>query len=293
MNRQILEIMPANTLARRIDARTKIACASIICLVSLLIDTPLTLYFIFLLLLALHLMAKTSSVKWTVLIVIMLASIWGSLASQAIFYAKEPRTPIFCFIAADAARSFFSGGLYVYKEGMIYGALQAMRSSAMLAAGMLLCWSTDTRDLLKSLLYWRIPYPLAFMTISSLRFLPDIISETITVITAQRLRGFRPMKSLRGRRLIQTFYQTLFPVLARTIRRAATLSLSVEARGFGRAGERAPVMPSWRYERLVVGILWAVFGLLAAAKIVYWLQFGGIWYHQALRPVYDFVKLWL
>jgi len=176
---------------------------------------------------------------------------------------------------------------------MIYGALQAMRSSIMLLTGMLLCWSTNPQDLLKSLLYWRIPYPLAFMTISSLRFLPDIISETMTVITAQKLRGFQPEKSLHSKKLMQTFYQTLFPVLARTIRRAGTLSLSVEARGFGRAGASIPMMPVWRYERLMVMVFWGFAALLAAAKIVYWLQFGGIWYCRELRSVYDFVKNWL
>jgi energy-coupling factor transport system permease protein len=293
LNRQLLEIIPADSIARRIDARTKIATVSIICLMALLIDTPLTLYFLFLLMLMTHLLSKTSAAKWTVLIVIMLASIWGSLASQAIFYDKEPRTPIFCLIAADAARPLLNDGVYLYKEGMVYGALQAMRSCAMLAAGMFLCWSSDARDLLKSLLYWRIPYPLAFMTISSLRFLPDIIGETLTVITAQKLRGFEPMKSARSMRLIQTLYQTLFPVLARTIRRAATLSLSVEARGFGRAAGQNLAMPLWRYERCVIIIFWIFFALLATAKVVYWLQFGGIWYYQPLRPVYDFVKLWL
>jgi energy-coupling factor transport system permease protein len=278
---------------RRIDARTKIACAAGICLLVLLIDTPLTLYLLFLLVLLPHLGAKISPAQWAIMIVLMLASIWGSLASQAIFYAKEPRTPIFCFLAADLTRPFLSEGVYLYKEGIIYGALQGMRSSIMLAAGMFLCWSSDTRDLLRSLLYWRVPYNLAFMAISALRFLPDIIGETLTVINAQKLRGFRAKKSLRGKKLIQTFSQTLFPVLARTIRRAATLSLSVEARGFGRAAARKPVMPSWRYGRIFILFFWGFLSVLTAAKLVYWLQFSGIWYDKELRPVYDLVKLWL
>jgi energy-coupling factor transport system permease protein len=288
-----LAIAPNNNFTRQIDVRTKIACAAVICLLALLIDTPLTLYLLFLLVLLPHLSAKISAAQWTILIVLMLASIWGSLTSQAIFYAKEPRTALVCFFAADNTRAFLPDGIYLYKEGMVYGALQGMRSSIMLSAGMFLCWSSDTRDLLRSLLYWRVPYNLAFMAVSSLRFLPDIIAETLTVIAAQKLRGFDPKKSLRGSKLIQTFRQTLFPVLARSIRRAATLSLSVEARGFGRAGTRKLNLPNWKYGRLAAVSLWVCLSTLLAAKIVYWLQFSGIWYHQSLRPVYDLVKLWL
>ncbi len=83
MSRQLLAAPPDNSIVRRIDARTKIACAAGICLLVLLIDNPLTLYFLFLLVLLPHFAAKISPAQWAVLIVLMLASIWGSLASQA------------------------------------------------------------------------------------------------------------------------------------------------------------------------------------------------------------------
>lgn len=291
--RQLLEVQPADTVLHRLDARTKISGAMIVCLISILLDTPVTLYAVLLFLLSLHLWAKTSVEKWAVLMFIMMAGVWGSVISQALFYAQEPRTPILCILAYDTTRPFFSEGLYLYKEGMIYGALQAMRSSIMLSAGMLVCWTTDTRDLLRSLLYWQVPYPLAFMTISSLRFLPDIVSETMTVITAQRLRGFCPKRSLRMGKVIQMFYRILFPVLARTIRRAATLSLSVESRGFGRTAAHPPAMKRWHIGRIFICVAWAAFGVLTTVKIAYWLQFGGIWYSPALRSVYDFAKFWM
>lgn len=293
LNRQILEVVAADTWLRRLDARTKLGAAMIICLLSLLLDTPITLYALLMVILFLHLEAKTSAIKWAVMIFMMLAGIWGSVVSQAIFYAQDPRTPILCLLTADVARPFLKEGLYLYKEGLTYGALQAMRSSLMLAAGMLLCWTTDLRDMLKSLLYWKMPYPLAFMTIASLRFLPDIISETMTVITAQRLRGFQPMRSLQPQKMLQTFYQLLFPVLARTIRRATTLSLSVEARGFGRSGQQLPEMITWHYGRICLAIAWCILGALGIIKILYWLQFGGLWYSAILRPIYDFAKYWL
>lgn len=291
--RQLFEMIPKSTFIHRLDARVKIIFVVIICFSAILISAPFTLYILLLCILTLHIFAKTSLEKWAVLIFIMLAGIWGSVISQAIFYAQEPRTPLFCIVTANIERLYFQEGLYLYKEGMIYGSLQAMRSAIMLSAGMLLCWTTDTRDLLKSLMHWRMPYPLAFMTISSLRFLPDIVSETLTVITAQRLRGFSPRKSLWPKKIVQTFYQILFPVLARTIRRAATLSLSVEARGFGRTRINKQTMNDLGGQQIFIGIVGIGFALLVAVKCLYWLQFGGIWYEAKFRSIYDIAKLWL
>lgn len=290
--RRVMEVTPSDTFLRRMDGRTKL-CAVFCCSVfAVLADTPLTLYALLLIALFLHLCARTSFEKWTVLAVVMLAGIWGSVVSQALFYNQEPRTALFCLLPPDGARLFFADGLYFYSEGVIYGALQALRSSLMLAAGMLLCWTTDLRELLRSLLYWRMPYPLAFMTIASLRFLPDVVVETAAVIEAQRLRGFAPRKSLRPRAAIETLDRILFPVLARTIRRAATLALSVEARGFSSEMRRL-ALPRWSVGRIAAAAMLSALCLAAGAKFLYWLQFSGLWYRPALRGVYDFVKLWL
>lgn len=291
-SRRVVEVTPSDTFLRRMDGRTKL-CAVFCCSVfAVLADTPLTLYALLLLALFLHLCARTPVEKWTVLAALMLAGIWGSVVSQALFYNQEPRTALFCLLPPDEARLFLGDGLYFYSEGVLYGALQALRASLMLAVGMLLCWTTDMRELLRGLLYWRMPYPLAFMTIASLRFLPDVVVETASVVQAQRLRGFAPQRSLRPRAAVATLHRILFPVLARTIRRAATLALSVEARGFS-SEARKLALPRWGAGRVLAGLMLGALALAVGAKLLYWLQFSGLWYRLELRGVYDFVKLWL
>lgn len=290
--RQLLAVTPYDTFLHRLAARTKLVLAACLCITVLLLDSPLLLYGLLLLLLFGHLWARTSLTQWSVLAAVMLAGIYGSIVSQALFYNQEPRTPLVCLLAAGEERLFFSSGLYLYQEGLVYGALQALRSSIMLSCGMLICWTTDTRELLKSLLYWRMPYQLAFMTIASLRFLPDIFNETSMVLTAQRQRGFKVWRSLRLTRLIVTLNQLLFPVLARTIRRANTLALSVEARGFNRSGRTLCFKP-WVGGRLAVMLGIGAVAALVGLKTVYWLQFSGLWYDPALRTLYNGVKIWL
>lgn len=261
---------------------------------SIAVDSSRTLFLLFLTVLGLHLAARSSLEQWRILITFLLLGMWGSMVSQALFYNQESRSAIAC-LAAPATPFFgtLTGGIFIYREGLEYGAVQALRSGIMLATGLLICWTSDPRQLLKSLLAWRMPYELAFMLITGIRFLPVIFQETAIVLTAQRLRSFEPLRSFSPRRLIRTAFQTLFPILACTLRRAAILTYSVESRGFGRkvhaAGQtRWPVK-----ERLLsMSALYALFGLLML-KIMYALQFNGIIFDERLRTVYDFMKMWM
>ena len=138
-----------------------------------------------------------------------------------------------------------------------------------------------------------MPFEIAFMLITSLRFLPVIFEETAIVFTAQRLRGFEPMRSLSPVRWVRTAFYVLFPILARSLRRAATLALSVESRGFGRGNSRTH-LPGWPLaQRLACAGIFAAVLVGAALKVIYSLQHNGIAYFPQLRGVYDFMAVWL
>lgn len=186
-----------------------------------------------------------------------------------------------------------TGGVFVYREGLEYGAVQALRSGIMLSLGLLLSWTSDPRQLLRSFLAWRMPYELAFMVITSLRFLPVIFQETAVVLTAQRLRGFQPFKTAAPRHLIQMAFQTLFPILARTLRRAGTLASSVESRGFGRETQRCYNDPWAEWERWLCRMTALLAAGLMSLKILDVLQFNGIVYVPAWRSLYDIMKGWM
>ena len=186
-----------------------------------------------------------------------------------------------------------TGGVYVYREGLEHGAVQALRSGIMMACGLLICWTTDSRQLLQCIMHWRMPYAIAFMLITSLRFLPVIFEETAIVLTAQRLRGFEPVRSFSPLRWIRTAFHVLFPILARALRRASTLALSVESRGFGRNGHRADLAQWPLGERIACGAVFAAIGSGSVLKILYSLQFNGIVFFPGLRGVYDFMAVWL
>lgn len=293
-DRNVWEATPGNTLLHQLDVRTKLIVLISFAVVTLTIDSPRSLFLLFAITLIFHAISRSSLARWRILAVFVLLGIWGSMASQALFYNQEPRTVMACLLSPGfPVLGKITGGVFVYREGLQYGAVQALRSGIMLSLGLLLSWTSDPRQLLKSFLSWRMPYELAFMVITSLRFLPVIFQETAIVLTAQRLRGFQPFKTASPRHFIQMAFQTLFPILARTLRRAATLASSVESRGFGRETQRSYDNPWSTLERSFCYIAALLVAGVVSLKILDVLQFNGLVYIPAWRSLYDMMKVWM
>lgn len=293
-NREVWEATPAKTLLHNLDARAKAALLVAVAVLAISLDSPRSLFILFCFTLVLHFIACASFARWRALILLVLFGIWGSMTSQALFYSQEPRTVIACLVNPSApVIGELTGGVFIYQEGLKYGATQALRSVIMLSTGLLVSWTTDPRQLLRSLLAWKFPYELAFMLITGLRFLPVIVQETTTVLTAQRLRGFMPTRSLSPRVAIATGLRTLLPILTRVLRRSATLSASVENRGFGRGLRYVEYQPLPAGELLLCWTLAAAAVSILIMKAVNALQFNGVIFIPAWRSLYDVMKVWI
>ena len=234
--------------------------------------------------------AKTSIYKWKVMAILLLLGLWGSMFSQALFFAQTPRTPLFVLIAPEAGFiGQLTGGLFIYREGILYGAVQGLRSASMLALGLLVCWTSDPRQLLQALLAWRLPPQMAFMLVTAIRFLPVLAAETGEVITALQLRS----DSQSGRTAVLRHLPYIAkPLLARCLRRAQTLALSVVSRGFF-AGGAAKRRQQWdAREKASCLLLFAVVVAVVGSKIIYLLSEQGF-YFGVFRQIYDWTVLYL
>ena len=188
--RQLWEGTDAAGWAQKLNGRTKLLFLFLFAILMITVDNPRTLFILFTFTLLLHLAAKTSIYKWKVMAILLLLGLWGSMFSQALFFAQTPRTPLFVLIAPEAGFiGQLTGGLFIYREGILYGAVQGLRSASMLALGLLVCWTSDPRQLLQALLAWRLPPQMAFMLVTAIRFLPVLAAETGEVITALQLRS--------------------------------------------------------------------------------------------------------
>lgn len=285
------EAVPGNTFIHKMDIRTKILILLCLTIITMLLDSSLSLFVLFGMTLSFHLLAGESFARWRMLMILILLGIWSSVSTQALFYSQEPKTMLACLVLPSTPIiGRLTDGIYIYKEGIEYGAIQALRGSIVLALGLLLSWTSDPRQLLKSLLFWKIPYQIAFMIITGLRFLPIVFSETLIVLTAQRLRGFEPLKTIHT---LQAASQTLLPILARSLRRAEILAASIESRGFGRDTHRVQSEP-WAIGEKYSSYTLLVFALaLVILKIMNAFQLAGIIYIPAWRSMYDLLTIWL
>ncbi|NCD08652.1 MAG: energy-coupling factor transporter transmembrane protein EcfT [Negativicutes bacterium] len=287
--RQLWEGSDSAEWSQRLSGRTKLVVLFIFAVSAVIIDNPRTLFYLFTATLLCHLAVRTSIYKWEALAILLLLGLWGSMFSQALFFSQTPRTPLFVLVAPGAGLiGKFTGGLVIYREGILYGAVQGLRSSIMMSIGLLVCWTSDPRQLLKALVSWKLSPQIAFVLVTAIRFLPVLASETGEIITALRLRS----DSESGRRsIIRHLPYIAKPLLARCLRRAQTLALSVTSRGvFLPTSKKGDL---WPLKEMVICLFLVTFTILVAlSKFFYLLSEQGL-YFGGLRMIYDWTKIYL
>lgn len=288
--RQLWEGTDARSWAREINGRTKLIILFLFAVLMITVDNPRTLFVLFMVTLLLHLAAGTSFYKWKVMAVLLMLGLWGSMVSQALFFSQSPRTALLVLIPPDSSLlGEITGGLFIYREGILYGAVQGLRAASMLSLGLLVCWTSDPRQLLNALLAWRLPPQVAFMLVTAIRFLPVLAAETGEIITALQLRS----ETQRGRTaIVQHIPYIAKPLLARCLRRAQTLALSVVSRGFFSA-KVSQIRQSWKTAEQAGCIVLFLFTLaVVGSKLCYVLSEQGL-YFGVLRKIYDISKMYL
>lgn len=213
----------------------------------------------------------------------MFAIIWSTVLSQGLFYNDQPRVAMVQL-----------GPLTLWREGAVHGLVQSLRFCAVSLAGIALTNATPPERLHTALVALRVPFGLAFLVVTGLRFVPDAIAEWGAVRRARHRRG-RPA----WRRWPWAWFvletSMLGPVLARSLRRARALAESLDARGFDAAAPRAVRSPLqmrlWEKTVLVAALL--LTAAVVAARVSFVLYVTETWYHPDLRPLYVFVRGWL
>ena len=243
----------------------------------------------------LFLTAGISSGKIKIWFAAILLMWWGTILSQGLFYAKMPRQIYFTIFSKDVFLiGPLTGGLHLYKEGIEHGLIQAMRFGITLTIGLLICFTTETKDMLRAAIQLKIPYNLGFMVTVGIRFIPVIINEVKTVLNAQRMRGHTPLKS-GFIKPIKTAKTILVPILVNSIRRSQALSLSVESRNFGNS--ETFYFPKAKGENLITETVLKAFIFLifsfAVMKVLYILYVSNFFYSSSLRLLYSLTEKYL
>ena len=291
--RRLLETSDRNTFITSIDPRTRIILLVLLATLSIVLDNPMSLLGIFTVVMFLYLFSRLSLEKLGVLFFLLIVGVWGMMLSQALFYSHMPRTVVFTVIPPGfPVIGKLTNGVYLYKEGFRHGAVQSLRFAVTLTFGLLVAWTSQPHQLLMAMVKLKIPYKLAFMTITGIRFLPLIIEESSTVITAQRLRKYNHFSFSK---IIKATFHTLSPILANCVRRSTTLSLSIESRAFSASAERT-FLTELKYKKIDILVLVVTGSILITSliiKLTYWLYTTGIYYSSSFRGIYEIANRYL
>lgn len=208
---------------------------------------------------------------------------WTTALSQGLFYAGWPRSPLVQL-----------GPLTVWREGLLYGLAQSLRFVTLLAAGALVALTTPVDRLIAALVALRVPFGLALMAATVLRFVPVVGAEWMAVRGARSRRG-RPAWRRSPWAWLELEASLLRPVVARSLRRARALAESLEARGFHPTAprtEREPLRMTAGDRALLAGLA-AVTVAALGARMVYAAYGAELVYLPELRGLYAFVRAWM
>jgi energy-coupling factor transport system permease protein len=263
------------------DPRLRIGLVAAVGTLALCLDRPLSLGVLALATWAAAL-TRPRSAGWRLrLLAALLLLAWSTALSQALFWEGQPRTPIHL-------------GLTFYREGFLHGLVQSLRFGAVLGAGVWLSTGTPPDRLIAALLALRLPFGLALMGATAMRFVPLVTEEVLAVRQARARRG-RLIWRRSPAAWLREEAALLRPIAARALRRARTLAESLEARGFHPTAPRAVREPlRFRRSDWLIGV-GAGLGTSAIvlARLLYVAYGVEVYYSPGLRPLYAAVRAWM
>ncbi|MBQ8647090.1 MAG: energy-coupling factor transporter transmembrane protein EcfT [Oscillospiraceae bacterium] len=218
----------------------------------------------------------------------MLAALYAAakIPPRLITRSLKPILPVIAFTAV--LNLFFITGageplfelffLKIYREGVEYAALMAVRVIALIAGTSLLTYTTSPlvlTDAIERVLspLGRLHLPvheLAMMMTIALRFIPTLIEETDKIMNAQKARGALLDSGTLTER-VQALVPVLIPLFISAFRRADELAMAMECRCY-RGGEgrtRLKVLKCGTRDWLCLAVCLAAFALILSTRALW------------------------
>jgi energy-coupling factor transporter transmembrane protein EcfT len=159
---------------------------------------------------------------------------------------------------------FHWGPILGSPTSLLVGIAMGLRVTTYVVIGLAFLATTSVEELTSALRGIGLPFSFGFALSTSFRLVPTFVETTKSVTEAQRARGLSLEHGgpvARAKKYLPLF----IPILAICIRRASTMAMALEARGFGAQGSRTSFCRSRLSGR--EGVLLVVIVLAAAGAI--------------------------
>lgn len=249
-----VDYQPADTLPHRLDPRPKLVAFTVGLVAMFLFTHPLA----------------------TVALVVAAFAVcaWSKVRRQHLMPVLGPLLPLLVLIAVLSGFSYgpsrydgaaaqvlfhlIPGGHVPFTlGGLLTGCTLALRILGTVALTTALTVSTPIDDFVQVMRKARVPYPVTFLVVTALRFVPTMQRRAEQVQDAQRARGAR----LEGGGMIarvRNFIPVMVPLLAGSLRMSDDLAAAMLNRGYGASKKVASLT-----EIRMHGLDWVVLGALS------------------------------
>lgn len=219
----VANYLPGNSFVHRLSPLTKLFWSFLLMTLSCFFKDPLVLGALFLSIVLVALLAGILKEMYPVFKGLLVIA--GLFILFQIFFITDGKT-IFTLIPGTGIGRITDEGLW--------GCLAMGARMIVIAASFpVLMATTQIKDLVVVLVdKLRIPYPYAFMFITSLRFVPTFMQEMDLIIQAQSSRAHR----LDNRNFVKKFLSICplaIPLMVISVKKAERMAISMETRGFG------------------------------------------------------------
>lgn len=138
------------------------------------------------------------------------------------------------------------GPLHPSAESVRLGLAMALRILTFFTLGLLFLSTTRMEEFAYALRTLGVPAKVAFTFTLAFRLVPAFVEAALTVVDAQRCRGFDPAEGRWWQRL-RNYALVIVPVFVGALRRADGMAMALEGRGFQRRGPRTSYLRyPWR-----------------------------------------------
>jgi len=159
-------------------------------------------------------------------------------------------------------------------QSILFGLGKGMKVAALVLASVLFLSSTKVEELSVGLTHLGFPYRFGFTITLAFRLVPLFIDSALTVVDAQRLRGYDfdaggPLERVRR------YVPVIIPVFMGALRKANNMAMALEARGFGRSNQPTSFIEYRMHARDAEAFVFLL-AVCSLAFMLYWTGYGEI-----------------
>ena len=238
----------------KLDPRTKLAWYVLMIYLSLSMGTAVQLCLALVVCIMSSLILTGSLKQYKVMIIIILLLGLQVLIIQLLF-------------CREGVLLYQWGILKIYSEALPLAITGILKATLIVFASMQFFTSASAQDFTLMLIKFKIPYRYAMLVGLSVRFLPLMKAEYISIVDSQRTRGLK-MESVWDN--LKGVIPTFLPFLYRAVRRSTETALAMELRGYGRSKTRTftSTLTIKYYDIALISAMFLVIILSLASRIL-------------------------